>query len=151
GGFGVAAAVGGALDSAGMTEATSLGFTAAAVGMFSAIIGGVIFARWGSKKGHTNELPDFDKLPEDMRPGITALPVQGPRVGRATTRPSSIEPIALHIAVLTVVLFLGNILADWVNDTFPGLSFPLFAMAFLVGLAVVGLMHRLKAPHYIDN
>ncbi|HEY4598661.1 sodium/glutamate symporter [Corynebacterium sp.] len=151
GGFGVAAAVGGALDSAGMTEATSLGFTAAAVGMFSAIIGGVIFARWGSKKGYTNELPHFDKLPEDMRTGIISLPGQGASVGRATTSPSSIEPIALHIAVLTLVLFLGNILTDWVNNTFPGLSFPLFAMAFLVGLAVVGLLHLLKAPHYIDN
>ena len=150
GGFGVAAAVGGALDSAGMTEATSLGFTAAAVGMFSAIIGGVIFARWGSKKGHTNELPDLDKLPEDMRTGIISLPGQRPSVGRATTSPSSIEPIALHVAALAVTLFLANILTNWVNDIFPALSFPLFAMAFLVGLAGVGVLHLIKAPHYLD-
>lgn len=151
GGFGVAAAVGGALDSAGMTEATSLGFTAAAVGMFSAIIGGVIFARWGSKRGHTNELPRLDQLPEDMRTGIISLPGQRPSVGRATTSPSSIEPIALHIAVLTVTIFLANILTNWVNETFPALSFPLFAMAFLVGLAGVGALHLLKAPHYLDT
>lgn len=150
GGFGVAAAVGGALDSAGMTEATSLGFTAAAVGMFSAIIGGVIFARWGSKKGHTNELPDLDKLPEDMRTGIISLPGQRPSVGRATTSPSSIEPIALHVAALAVTLFLANILTNLVNDIFPALSFPLFAMAFLVGLAGVGVLHLIKAPHYLD-
>lgn len=151
GGFGVAAAVGGALDSAGMTEATSLGFTAAAVGMFSAIIGGVIFARWGSKRGHTNELPRLDQLPEEMRTGIISLPGQRPSVGRATTSPSSIEPIALHIAVLTVTLFLANILTNWLNETFPALSFPLFAMAFLVGLAGVGALHLLKAPHYLDT
>ncbi len=151
GGFGVAAAVGGALDSAGMTEATSLGFTAAAVGMFSAIVGGVIFARWGSKKGHTNELPALDKLPEDMRTGIISLPGQRPSVGRATTSPSSIEPIALHVAALAVTLFLANILTNWVNDAFPALSFPLFAMAFLVGLAGVGVLHLIKAPHYLDT
>ena len=151
GGFGVAAAVGGALDSAGMTEATSLGFTAAAVGMFSAIIGGVIFARWGSKRGHTNELPRLDQLPEEMRTGIISLPGQRPSVGRATTSPSSIEPIALHIAVLTVTIFLANILTNWLNETFPALSFPLFAMAFLVGLAGVGALHLLKAPHYLDT
>ena len=151
GGFGVAAAVGGALDSAGMSEATSLGFTAAAVGMFSAIIGGVIFARWGSKRGHTNELPRLDKLPEEMRTGIISLPGQRPSVGRATTSPSSIEPIALHIAVLTVTIFLANILTNWINETFPALSFPLFAMAFLVGLAGVGALHLLKAPHYLDT
>lgn len=150
GGFGVAAAVGGALDSAG-TEATSLGFTAAAVGMFSAIVGGVIFARWGSKKGHTNELPALDKLPEDMRTGIISLPGQRPSVGRATTSPSSIEPIALHVAALAVTLFLANILTNWVNDAFPALSFPLFAMAFLVGLAGVGVLHLIKAPHYLDT
>ncbi|WP_311489278.1 sodium:glutamate symporter [uncultured Corynebacterium sp.] len=151
GGFGVAAAVGGALDSAGMSEATSLGFTAAAVGMFSAIIGGVIFARWGSKRGHTNELPRLDKLPEEMRTGIISLPGQRPSVGRATTSPSSIEPIALHIAVLTVTIFLANTLTNWINETFPALSFPLFAMAFLVGLAGVGALHLLKAPHYLDT
>lgn len=151
GGFGVAAAVGGALDSAGMAEATSLGFTAAAVGMFSAIVGGVIFARWGSKKGHTNELPALDKLPEDMRTGIISLPGQRPSVGRATTSPSSIEPIALHVAALAVTLFLANILTNWVNDAFPALSFPLFAMAFLVGLAGVGALHLIKAPHYLDT
>lgn len=151
GGFGVAAAVGGALDSAGMTEATSLGFTAAAVGMFSAIVGGVIFARWGSKKGHTNELPALDKLPEDMRTGIISLPGQRPSVGRATTSPSSIEPIALHVAALAVTLFLANILTNWVNDAFPALSFPLFAMAFLVGLAGVSVLHLIKAPHYLDT
>ncbi|MFW9177563.1 sodium/glutamate symporter [Corynebacterium amycolatum] len=151
GGFGVAAAVGGALDSAGMTEATSLGFTAAAVGMFSAIVGGVIFARWGSKKGHTNELPALDKLPEDMRTGIISLPGQRPSVGRATTSPSSIEPIALHVAALAVTLFLANILTNLVNDAFPALSFPLFAMAFLVGLAGVGVLHLIKAPHYLDT
>ncbi|AYX82265.1 sodium:glutamate symporter [Corynebacterium jeikeium] len=151
GGFGVAAAVGGALDSAGMTEATSLGFTAAAVGMFSAIVGGVIFARWGSKKGHTNELPALDKLPEDMRTGVISLPGQRPSVGRATTSPSSIEPIALHVAALAVTLFLANILTNWVNDAFPALSFPLFAMAFLVGLAGVGVLHLIKAPHYLDT
>lgn len=114
-------------------------------------VGGVIFARWGSKKGHTNELPDLDKLPEDMRTGIISLPGQRPSVGRATTSPSSIEPIALHVAALAVTLFLANILTNWVNDIFPALSFPLFAMAFLVGLAGVGVLHLIKAPHYLDT
>lgn len=151
GGFGVAAAVGGALDSAGMSEATSLGFTAAAVGMFAAIVGGVIFARWGSKKGHTEQLPELSKLPEEMRTGLISLPGQRPSVGKATTSPSSIEPIALHIAVVAVTLFLANVLTDLVNNTWPSLSFPLFAMAFLVGLAGMGLMHLVKAPWYVDQ
>ncbi|WP_244658943.1 hypothetical protein [Corynebacterium diphtheriae] len=85
--------------------------------MFSAIVGGVIFARWGSKKGRTNELPALDKLPEDMRTGIISLPGQRPSVGRATTSPSSIEPIALHVAAL----------------------------------AGVGVLHLIKAPHYLDT
>ncbi|ODS20084.1 hypothetical protein BHF95_09040 [Corynebacterium diphtheriae] len=96
----------------------------------SAIVGGVIFARWGSKKGHADAPPALDKLPEDMRTGIISLPDQRPRVGRTTTSPSSIEPIALHMAALAVMLFLANILTNWVNDAFPALSFPLFAMAY---------------------
>ena len=50
------------------------------VGIFSAIVGGVIFARWGSKKGRTNE-PALDELPSDMRTGNIS-----PRYSR---RPSS--------------------------------------------------------------
>ncbi|CAB0587556.1 sodium:glutamate symporter [Corynebacterium diphtheriae] len=150
-GFGAATAVGGALDSAGMNEAASLGITDAVVGMFSAIVGGVIFARWGSKKGHTNELPAMDKLPEDMRTDIISLPGQRASVGCATTSPSSFEPIALHVAALAVTLFLANILTNWVNDAFPALSFPLFAMDFLVGMAGVGVLHLIKAPHYLDT
>ena len=131
-GFGVAAAVGGALDSAGMNEA--------AVAVLSAIVGGVIFARWGSKKRHTNELPALDKLPEDMRTGIISLPGQRPSVGCATTSPYSFESIALHVAALAVSLFLADILTNWVNDAFPALSFPLFAMDFLVAVGIASIV-----------
>ena len=55
------------------------------------------------------------------------------------------------MAALAVTLFLANILTNWVNDAFPALSFPLFAMAFLVGLAGVGVLHLIKAPHYLDT
>ena len=86
-----------------------------------------------------------------MRTGLISLPGQRPSVGKATTSPSSIEPIALHIAVVAVTLFLANVLTDLVNNTWPSLSFPLFAMAFLVGLAGMGLMHLVKAPWYVDQ
>jgi hypothetical protein len=55
------------------------------------------------------------------------------------------------VAALAVTLFLANILTNWVNDAFLALSFPLFAMAFLVGLAGVGVLHLIKAPHYLDT
>lgn len=79
------------------------------MGKFSAIVGGVIFARWGSKKGRTNELPALDKLPEDMRTGIISLPGQRPSVGRATTSPSSIVPavVATYILPLIILFVVG--------------------------------------------
>ncbi|MHC9818590.1 hypothetical protein ACQX3G_03635 [Corynebacterium diphtheriae] len=70
-----------------------------------------------------------------MRTGIISLPGQRPSVGCATTSPYSFESIALHVAALAVTLFLANILTNWVNDAFPALSFPLFAMDFLVAVA----------------
>lgn len=102
GGFGTAAAVGGSLQQAGGDAAMTLGFTSATVGTLAAIVGGIIFAKWGSATGRTAQLPEFSRLPRDLRTGLISLPGQRPSVGKATTNPSSIEPVALHVSVIAV-------------------------------------------------
>ncbi|RRO84731.1 sodium/glutamate symporter [Corynebacterium bovis] len=151
GGFGTAAAVGGSLQQAGGDAAMTLGFTSATVGTLAAIVGGIIFAKWGSATGRTAQLPEFSRLPRDLRTGLISLPGQRPSVGKATTNPSSIEPVALHVSVIAVTVFVAYLVCQGINSLFPSVSIPLFAMAFVIGLIGLGVLHLVKNPGYIDR
>lgn len=151
GGFGVAAAVGSSLEDAGAEAAMTLGFTSAAVGMLVAIVGGLILAKWGSATGRTSQLPNFRKLPEDLRTGLISMPGERPSVGKATTNPSSIEPVALHVAVVALTVFGAYVITGGIADVVPWLDIPLFAGAFLLGLLIVGVLRLAKAQHYVDK
>lgn len=107
GGFGTAAAIGGALEGVGAEAALSLGFASATVGTVVAIIGGVIAANWGIRRGKVSYVPK--ELPDEIRSGYITNLEQRPSLGRATTNPSSIEPLALHLGfvVLTVMAAYG--------------------------------------------
>lgn len=148
GGFGTAAAVGGALDSVGMEAASSLGFTAATVGTLAAIVGGIIFANWGIRTGRTNTLPE--KLPWELRSGEITDEAKQPSIGKATTNPSSIEPLALHVGFITVTVMIAYFLKQWLESIFPQLTIPLFALSFVVGVGGRIFLRVINRPKYLD-
>jgi ESS family glutamate:Na+ symporter len=149
GGFGTAAAIGGALDSIGIEEAASLGFTSATVGTLAAIVGGIIFANWGIKTGRTSTLPE--KLPWELRSGEIRKKSMQPSIGNATTNPSSIEPLALHGGFIAVTVTIAYIIQQFVQDQFESISIPLFALAFLVGIGGRIFLTVIKRPEYLDQ
>lgn len=149
GGFGTAAAVGSSLESTGAEAAMSLGFTSATVGTLAAIVGGIIFTTWGIKKGKTSAMPA--KLPWDLRSGYIDKLADRPSIGRATTNPSAIEPIALHVGVISVTVAIAYFINGWITDLFPNVAIPLFAMSFVVGIAGMGLLRAVKKPEYLDR
>ncbi|AWB82708.1 sodium:glutamate symporter [Corynebacterium yudongzhengii] len=149
GGFGSAAAVGSALEDAGAEAAQSLGFTSATIGTLVAIIGGVIVANWGIRAGKSTELSG--DLPKELRTGFIADAKERPSIGKATTNPSAIEPIALHVGFVTFTVLLAYTINNGVSAIWPSVSIPLFAMSFLVGLLgrfALGLFNR---PDYLDR
>lgn len=148
GGFGTAAAVGGALDSVGMEAASSLGFTAATLGTLAAIVGGTIFANWGIRTGRTNTLPE--KLPWELRSGEITDEDKQPSIGKATTNPSSIEPLALHVGFITVTVMIAYFLKQWLESIFPELTIPLFALSFVVGVGGRIFLRVINRPKYLD-
>lgn len=148
GGFGTAAAVGGALDSVGMEAASSLGFTAATLGTLAAIVGGIIFANWGIRTGRTNTLPE--KLPWELRSGEITDEDKQPSIGKATTNPSSIEPLALHVGFITVTVMIAYFLKQWLESIFPELTIPRFALSFVVGVGGRIFLRVINRPKYLD-
>ena len=149
GGFGTAAAVGGAFGDIGVEEATSLGFTAATLGTLAAIIGGIIFANWGIRTGRTSTLPE--KLPWELRSGHIEDEEKQPSIGRATTNPSSIEPLALHAGFIAVTVMFAYIGQQIIGHFFPDVSVPLFALAFVVGIGGKVFLHVIRRPKYLDQ
>lgn len=149
GGFGTAAAVGGAFGDMGADAAMSLGFTSATVGTLAAIIGGIIFANWGIRTGRTSTLPE--KLPWELRSGHIEDEDKQPSIGRATTNPSSIEPLALHAGFIVVTVMFAYIGQQIIGHFFPEVSVPLFALAFVVGIGGKVFLHVIKRPKYLDQ
>lgn len=149
GGFGTAAAIGGALEGVGAEAALSLGFASATVGTVVAIIGGVIAANWGIRRGKVSYVPK--ELPDEIRSGYITNLEQRPSLGRATTNPSSIEPLALHLGfvVLTVMAAFG--LNQGISAVWENVSIPLYASSMVLGLIFRALMNVIGAQDYLDK
>ena len=149
GGFGTAAAVGHSLEEAGAVAASSLGFTAATVGTLAAIVGGLIFANWGIRTGRASAMPG--ELPWDLRSGYIDDVKARPSIGRATTNPSSIEPLALHLGFVMFTVLAAYLLNGLITGWIPSVSIPLFAMSFVVGLLGRALLTAVGRKDFLDR
>ena len=149
GGFGTAAAVGSALEEIGIEGASSIGFTSATVGTLVAIIGGVIMANWGIRNGKASQLAGT--LPEDLRTGYIHNEAERPSIGKATTNPSSIEPLALHAGFIVFTVLIAYTVNGLIKNQWSNVSIPLFAMAFVIGLIGRLLLKLTGRPNYLDT
>jgi ESS family glutamate:Na+ symporter len=151
GGFGTAAAVGGVLADDGWETATSLGYTSATMGAVVGIIGGLAFAKWGVTSGRAQVGETFDQVPDEMRRGLIANPAGRVPIGHATSSPSSLEPLVLHVALLAVTAVLGYGISVAVAAVFPSIAVPMFAAAFVVGTLLKLFLRRTGAMRYVDR
>lgn len=149
GGFGTAAAVGSALEEIGIEGASSIGFTSATVGTLVAIVGGVIMANWGIRNGKASQLAGA--LPDDLRTGYIHNEAERPSIGKATTNPSSIEPLALHAGFIAFTVLVAYAVNGFIKDQWSNVSIPLFATAFVIGLIGRLLLKLARRPNYLDR
>ncbi|WJY90568.1 sodium/glutamate symporter [Corynebacterium confusum] len=149
GGFGTAAAVGGALEGVGAEAASSLGFTAATVGTLAAITGGVVAGNWGIRRGKVSHVPK--ELPEELRRGYIRNVEERPSLGRATTNPSAIEPLTLHLGFIVLTVMIAYLINSAISSVWENVSIPLFAMSMVVGLIIRAIMNAIGANDYLDR
>jgi glutamate:Na+ symporter, ESS family len=150
GGFGSAAAIGSVFEEAGWVEASSLAFTSATVGLLVGVVGGIVWANWGARRGHTQRLGRFGDLPEALRSGLVRDPAQRGSIGSATTTASSIEPLGLQVCLVAAVSAAAYGIAQLSTAVYPQFSPPVFALAFVVGLLVKTVLRRTPAWSYAD-
>ncbi|WP_342318520.1 sodium/glutamate symporter [Corynebacterium mayonis] len=149
GGFGTAAAVGSSLEDNGVEEAMSIGFTSATVGTLVAIVGGVIVANWGIRKGKATQLTG--DLPDDLRTGYISELDDRPSIGSATTNPSSIEPLALHGGFVVFTVLMAYMANSMIKQQWENVSIPLFAMSFVIGLVGRVVLRVGKRENFLDG
>ncbi len=151
GGFGSAAAMGTVFADAGWAEATTLGFTSATVGLVIGIVGGIAMAKVGAKRGLASQFRGMKSLPVHVRTGLLKDVQHRESSGQSTMSAASIESSALQVAVVLAISFGAYLLAQGAKLIMPGVSLPLFSLAFLVGLIVRIISKKTGADHYLDS
>lgn len=150
GGHGTVMGLSDTMASLGWEAFMSLGLTAATVGVFLAVIGGMavinIFARMGILK----DVRRFDDMERHEQRGLTP---NGMRVsiGDETVASSSLHVITMHLALIVVVTFVGFKLAAFVSGLSATLSVPTFACCFLVGCIARAVAEKIGVFEHFDG
>ncbi len=151
GGFGSAAAIGGVFEDGGWEGAQSLAFTSATVGMLAAIVGGIIQAKIAAKRGHVLEFKGMDSLPKDVRTGVLDEEGRKDPIGTHRFSPASIESLAFQAAIVIGLTAAAYGVNEWLGGLFPEVTFPLFSIAFILGLVLRYLMSVTRTSGYVEK
>ncbi len=166
GGHGTAAGMRPSFEALGFDTGADLAVGIATVGIVSGIILGIALINWGVRKGHTEILKGDVRASVEEQKGLFRADEHYP-AGRMTSRPASVEPLSLHVAIVAVSILVGWCILEglrWIeqrtygstmlNDDTPLEVFsyvPLFPLALLGGVVVQAVAKRLGAGHVIDH
>ncbi len=147
GGHGTAAAVGDSLDKLGWDAGMSLALTAATVGVFLAILGGLTLINIMSRLGILTHIKKFEEFEEHFRKGLIPEE-QRESIGMETVSSSSVNAFTLHIALIAVVVMAAYYASQILSSFNQFVSVPVFACAFLLGCL---LRYGLKASGALNH
>jgi len=156
GGHGTAAGMKEAFTQLGFPAGSDLGLMSATVGVFSAVVFGMILINMAARRGYTKVIKAPEELSIDQISGL--IPEGQRKTGSwLTISPDALEPFAFHVAFVGVAILIGWYLltgikalsADMEPDLFG--SFPLFPLAMIGGIIVQLVATRLGVAKYFDR
>ncbi|RGE19407.1 sodium/glutamate symporter [Leucobacter sp. wl10] len=151
GGFGSAAAVGAAFADAGDPAVASIGFTAATVGLMIGVVGGIAQAKLGAVRGHAKEFAGAEEIPRELRTGVLDHVGARPPIGLHLFSGGTIESLTFQIGLVASVSTAAYGVNLMLGQLIPGVAFPLFTIAFIVGLMLRGVLTASRATRFIDK
>ncbi|MFT8323368.1 MAG: sodium:glutamate symporter [Bacillus sp. (in: firmicutes)] len=149
GGHGTAAALGATLENLGWADATDLAMTSATVGTLTGIFGGIILIKWATRKGQTSYIKDFKSLAPELKTGLIPLEKRE-SLGKETLSPISLDPLALHVALLIIPSGLAYLFVQYLSKSF-NINLPAFSFGFLFAIILFYILKATKADKYIDK
>ncbi|KAB7744233.1 sodium:glutamate symporter [Nostocoides sp. F2B08] len=166
GGHGTAAGMRGVMEDLGFGEGADLAVGLATVGIVGGIVVGIALINWGVRTGRTEILTGDVEASVEEQKGLFRED-ENYTAGTMTSRPASVEPLSLHIAVVAVAILIGWCILEalrWIeqqtyasvliNGDTPLEIFayvPLFPLALLGGVILQVIAVRVGADHLIDH
>ncbi|PKR76868.1 sodium:glutamate symporter [Halalkalibacillus sediminis] len=157
GGHGTAAGLQGTFEEMDFAEAYDLAIGLATVGILSGVLIGIAFINWGVKKNKTEIIKDVKEQSKIKRAGIVEFENREP-AAKMTVRPESIEPLSLHIAIISAAILVGYVLLElfiFAEATIIGSDLmtyvPLFPLAMIGGILVQLFFTKIDNTEVIDR
>lgn len=161
GGHGTSAGLENTFKELGFGEGADLAIGLATIGVVSGVVFGIVLINWGVRTNKTKILKDPDDLPEEELRGVISEH-ERPSAGKMTTTPESIEPLALHIAVLGVAILIGKVILEglvylesitwgaWTNTEIIT-HVPLFPLAMIGGVILQMLLGKFDKFNLVNR
>ncbi|MCT1514015.1 sodium/glutamate symporter [Dietzia cercidiphylli] len=165
GGHGTAAGMRPVFDELGFGEGADLAVGLATVGIVGGIVIGIALINWAVRTGKTEIIIGSAKMSIEEQKGLFRED-EYYSAGKMTSRPSSVEPLSLHIAIVTVAILVGLAILEglrWIEQaTYASVMLdentpleifayvPLFPIALLGGVIVQYVATKAGFAHVID-
>ena len=166
GGHGTAAGMRPVFEQLGVGTGADLAVGVATVGIVGGVVLGILLINWGVRTGRTAILRGNVEASIEEQQGLFRRDEYYP-AGTMTSRPASVEPLSLHVAMVSVAILIGWVILEalrWVeqqtyasvllNGDTPLEIFavvPLFPLALLGGVILQAIAKRVGAAHLIDH
>jgi len=150
GGHGYATAIGKTFENYGWTEALTVGYTSATVGLLTGVIGGMIMINIATRKGWTRLVKDVKSLPESM---LTGFVPEKERVsmGQETVNPIALDPFTWHFALTLAAFALGYYVYNFVKPYMGRAEIPMMCLSMLAGVVIQKLLDGINLGHFVDK
>lgn len=148
GGHGSAAALGEAFSKFGQDEVLTLAMTSATFGIICSIVVGLIFLRFGTKKGYSACLTEAERLPEELRTGVVEKENRK-SIGESSFSTISISTLTFNLSVIALAVLGGYLISKGVAKVAPMLELPVFSCSYIVGIIIKMICDRTKVSEYV--
>jgi glutamate:Na+ symporter, ESS family len=159
GGHGTAAGLGDTFAELGFPEGQDLALGLATVGVVSGVIVGIALINWGVRTGRAEVLESDAKTSLAEQRGLYEREHQ-PSAASMTVRTASVEPLAIHFAIVAVAILVGAAILEGLQaleralwaDTVELFEFvPLFPLAMIGGVLVQIVVDKRDATGIVDR
>ncbi|GAK12574.1 LOW QUALITY PROTEIN: sodium/glutamate symporter [Geomicrobium sp. JCM 19039] len=159
GGHGTAAGLSDSFESLGFEEGYDLAIGLATVGLLSGVLIGIIMLNIAARKGASETLKHPDDISVDQQTGVLDQNRREPS-GQMTTSTVSIDPLAFHIGMVGLSIFIGYWLLEglmwveealWIEQMELIAHVPLFPFAMIGGIIVQIFITRFDKNDIVDR
>ena len=133
-------------------DAQGVGVTMATIGLVGGILVGIFLINIGARRGWLSSLKNPQALPTSLLVGYEKDVTRQESLGRSTTLPVSIDPLAFHSALILAACLIAYGILSWLKAAHvPVLSkVTIWAWGMVVMAIIYGAMSAFKLDFLVD-